>query len=185
MQVQKRIKRGEIYQLILKILGVVGVASIAVLAPNALQAISMLQGGGKRRSLYYLTSVLGRMESRGFVAIHKEGENGVVSITEKGKRELNRYRFHEKSLEKKRWDKKWRIVIFDIKEYKRGTRAKIRVELKNFGFVILQQSVWVYPYECEEIIRLLKADYRIGKEILYIIAEKIENDIWLRKRFKL
>ena len=182
---QKRIKRGETYQLILKILGVAGVASIAVLAPNALQAISMLRGGGKRRSLYYLTSVLGRMESKGFIVIRKEGGRGIVSITERGKRELDRYRFHEKSFNKKKWDRRWRIVIFDIKEYKRGTRAKIRAELKNFGFVLLQQSVWVYPYECEEIIRLLKADYHIGKEILYIIAEKIENDIWLRKRFNL
>lgn len=182
---QKRIKRGETYQTILNMLGVVGVASIAVLAPNALQAISMLRGGGQRRSLYYLTSVLGRMESKGFIIIRKEGGRGIVNITEKGKRELDRYRFQERSLEKKRWDRKWRIVIFDIKEYKRGTRAKIRAELKNFGFVILQQSVWVYPYECEEIIRLLKADYRIGKEIVYIIAEKIENDMWLRKIFKL
>ena len=183
MQVQKRIKRGETYQLILKILGVVGVASIAVLAPNALQAISMLQGGGKRRSLYYLTSVLGRMESKGFVAIRKEGEKNIVRITERGKQELDRYRFREKSLEKKRWDRKWRMVIFDIKEYKRTIRSKIREELKNFGFVILQQSVWVYPYECEEVIRLLKVEHRVGKELVYIIAEKIENDAWLRKKF--
>src|SRR3989344_1945063 len=185
MQVQKRIKRGEIYQLILKILGVVGAVSVAVLAPNALQTIAMFRGEERRRSVYYLTSVLGRMESKGFIVIHKEGERGIVSITEKGKRELDRHRFREKFLEKNRWDRKWRIVIFDIKEYKRGTRAKIRAELKNFGFVLLQQSVWVYPCECEEIIRLLKADYRMGKEILYIIAEKIENDMWLRKRFEL
>ena len=155
MQVQKRIKRGETYQLILKILGVVGVASIAVLAPNALQAISMLQGGGKRRSLYYLTSVLGRMESRGFVAIHKEGENGVVSITEKGKRELDRYRFHEKSLEKKRWDKKWRIVIYDIPEDKRGVRDLFRRRLKEWGFKKWQQSTWITKKDVTEKLRKL------------------------------
>ncbi|MEK7143319.1 MAG: CRISPR-associated endonuclease Cas2 [Patescibacteria group bacterium] len=182
---QGRLKRGEVYKNVLRILGAVGIASVAILAPNALQAISMLQGGGRKRSLYYLTSVLGRMESKGFIVFRGKDGKRFVRITEKGKRELDRYRLRQKSLEKKRWDRKWRIVIFDIKEYKRGTRAKIRAELKNFGFVILQQSVWVYPHECEEIIGLLKADYFIGKEVLYIIAEKIENDAWLRKEFRL
>lgn len=181
----KTLKKGEAHETILKILGVVGVIGVALLAPNALQALSLLRGGGQRRSLYYLTSVLGRMESRGLIVLDRRDGKGVVRITEKGKRELDRYRFQEKPFVKKKWDRKWRIVTFDIKEYKRGTRAKIRSELKNFGFILLQQSVWVYPYECEEVVRLLKADYHIGKEILYIIAEKIENDMWLRKIFKL
>ena len=39
-----------------------------------------------------------------------------------------------------RWDKKWRIVIYDIKELKRSTRKQLRKELINLGFVNL--SSW-------------------------------------------
>jgi len=57
--------------------------------------------------------------------------------------------------------------------------------LQNVGCVRLQNSVWVYPYDCEEVVELLKANYKIGEELLYIIAEKIEGDQWLKKYFKL
>src|SRR3989344_5509248 len=49
----------------------------------------------------------------------------------------------------------------------------------------LQNSVWVYPYDCEDFISLLKADFKIGKDVLYIIVEKLENDWHLRKFFNL
>ena len=84
-----------------------------------------------------------------------------------------------------RWDGKWRLVVFDIREYKRAVRDKVRNELSAFGFRRLQQSVWVYPYDCEEMVVLLKADHRIGREVLYITAGKIENDLWLRSEFGL
>jgi hypothetical protein len=43
--------------------------------------------------------------------------------------------------------------------------------------------VWVYPYDCEDLITLLKADFKIGKDLLYVITESIENDKWLRQSF--
>jgi len=49
----------------------------------------------------------------------------------------------------------------------------------------LQNSVWVYPYDCEDLITLLKADFEIGKEVLYVIADKIENEKVLLKDFGL
>jgi len=55
----------------------------------------------------------------------------------------------------------------------------------QIGFVRLQNSVWVYPYDCEDLVKLLKADFRIGREVLYVIADSIENDMWMRKEFSL
>ena len=57
--------------------------------------------------------------------------------------------------------------------------------MRAAGFLRLQDSVWVYPYDCEDFVALLKADLRLGREMLYIIAEKIENDGWLRQEFNL
>ena len=41
------------------------------------------------------------------------------------------------------------------------------------------------PYDCEELIAMMKVELRIGKDILYIIADSVENDRWVRKQFNL
>jgi len=57
--------------------------------------------------------------------------------------------------------------------------------LHAVGFVLFQKSVWVYPYDCEDFIALLKADFKIGKDMRYLIADTIEGDASLRKAFNL
>ena len=45
----------------------------------------------------------------------------------------------------RRWNKKWVILIFDIEEKLRRLRNTLRNKLKNIGFGMLQQSVWITP----------------------------------------
>lgn len=47
----------------------------------------------------------------------------------------------------RRWDRLWRLVIFDISEQSRPLRDKIRRKLKILGFGMLQESVWITPYD--------------------------------------
>jgi hypothetical protein len=49
----------------------------------------------------------------------------------------------------------------------------------------MQDSVWIFPYDCEELVALLKADFKVGKDLLYMVVEKIENDHALRLHFNL
>ena len=49
----------------------------------------------------------------------------------------------------------------------------------------LQDSVWVFPYDCEDFIALLKAELKIGAAVLYMVVEHIENDKHLRSHFGL
>ena len=77
------------------------------------------------------------------------------------------------------------MLIFDIPEKKRHLRYKVRSTLSAVGFTRLQDSVWIYPYDCEDFVTLLKADFRIGKDLLYMIVDSLENDTWLRKKFNL
>lgn len=86
---------------------------------------------------------------------------------------------------RKKWDGKWRVVVFDVWENTRFKRDALRYEIKNFGFVQLQRSVWIYPYECFEFIDLLKTDLSFGKNIRYMTVEKLDRDEKLRKFFKL
>ena len=85
----------------------------------------------------------------------------------------------------KRWDGKWRVLIFDIPERKRNIRDYIRSTLVTLGFYHLQDSVWVCPYDREDFIAMLKVDLQIGKDVLYVIADRIEHDMPIRKYFEL
>ena len=176
--------RTNIQQTIIVVIGIAGILAIAAIAPNVIQVIEKFSSQPKKR--YFKSQIqsrIARLKEKGWIEFLKQNNHAVVRLTPRGKHELARYRLHEKTLEQRQWDGWWRVIIFDIREYKRTTRNRIRRDLVRFGFHPLQQSVWVYPHECHEIITLLKADHHIGKELLYITAKTIENDRWLKRAF--
>ena len=107
-----------------------------------------------------------------------------LELTPKGAKKLGEWKHHDYKLPRpEKWDSRWRILIFDIPEKKRWLRDRIRDTLLAVGFKRLQKSVWVYPHDCEDFITLLKADFKIGKDLLYLIAEGLEHDQHLRDHF--
>jgi|SRR3989338_1500047 len=91
----------------------------------------------------------------------------------------------QKLLETETWDHKWRIAIFDIPEIYASLRNKVRHTLKKAGFVQLQQSVWVFPHECEELVQLIKQESYLLKYILYGVLTQIENEARLKRIFRI
>ena len=185
MENEKKIKIGKI---ILKTIAVAGILSAAVLAPNALQVLDSFYDRKKRRfnPKYYMETAISRLKKRGLIEFQNKNGKTFVRLTSKGEEELLKYQLQEVAIKKpKKWDGKWRVIIFDIAEQKRRVRDNLRKELINLGFSRLQNSVWVYPYDCEEVIIMLKSHFRIGKDVLYITAERIENDKWLKQKFDL
>ena len=55
----------------------------------------------------------------------------------------------------KEWNKRWVIVIFDIEEKSRVIRDSLRTKLRNIGFGMLQESVWITPLPIGEDMREL------------------------------
>ncbi|OGG50528.1 hypothetical protein A2763_04500 [Candidatus Kaiserbacteria bacterium RIFCSPHIGHO2_01_FULL_54_36] len=116
--------------------------------------------------------------------IQASGER--LSITGKGRLSLgNAVRKNMQSLRNTTWDGKWRLATFDIPQKYGPLRYKVRSILKRAGFAMLQQSIWVFPHECEELVQLIKSESNLSKYILYGVLERIENDTQLRKHFKL
>jgi DNA-binding transcriptional regulator PaaX len=115
-----------------------------------------------------------------------EWSNGKLRLTDRGRRDYEREQAAQQTTARSlKWDGAWRVLIFDIPEHRRKQRLQLRFQLKRIGFIRLQDSVWVYPYDCEDFVVLLKADLKIGKDLLYIIADSLEGDEPLRKHFKL
>jgi len=110
-----------------------------------------------------------------------------ISLTSEGKKKAGRFQIDSLKIAKpKNWDKKWRLVIFDISQLKKHYREALRGKLKELGFCRLQKSIWIYPFYCKDELELLEKFFGLtNKEIRLITAEDIGDDKWLRKYFKL
>lgn len=181
------IRRGQIQRAILASVSAVGILAVGLVAPNAIKLLKtfglddkLSEKFDKNKNAIYFSRR--RLVKNGLVRY----ENGFLRITERGKEKLRYLELGNFRLKKpKRWDKKWRVLIFDINEKRRDVRDKLRRTLITIGFIRLQDSVWVYPYPCDDLITLLKSDFKIGKELLYLIVDTIENDKGLKKSFNL
>lgn len=183
--VRRKIRNTKIQKAVLETIAVTGIISVALLAPNALQMLKLLDLDKKllRDKRHAINLSRDRLIKNGLIEYNKEG---FIVLTDSGKetwRKMKLYNYEPPRPRK--WDKKWRVLIFDIKEEFRMVRDQIRKTLISIGFVHLQDSVWVYPYDCEDLITLLKADFEIGKDLLYIIADSIENDKVIKEQFGL
>jgi DNA-binding transcriptional regulator PaaX len=85
---------------------------------------------------------------------------------------------------RKVWDKKWRIVIFDIPEKYRGVRNLLRKRLVELGFYKIQQSVFVIPYSCRREIKKLSELLQIHECVHFIEALCFDDDSEARKYFE-
>ena len=106
-------------------------------------------------------------------------------LTDKGKLKTLTYHFQNMEIERGNWDRKWRVVIFDIPEKLRKARDALREKLKELGFYELQKSVFVFPHECQNEIDFLIEFFDIRRYVRYGILEFIDTDLHLRKIFHL
>ena len=175
--------------LILRTLALSGMISVALVAPKTISLLKKLDRGAvNRKDLYRrITQAITRLEHAGFVQTSGEYAERRVVLTDKGRTLIEtvyakEYRIPEPAF----WDGKWRVVMFDIREKRRKARSQLRSLLSGAGFLRLQDSVWIYPYPCDEFIGLVRAHLKSGTgEMLSFVAEALESDRPLREHFRL
>jgi DNA-binding transcriptional regulator PaaX len=180
-ELKRKLRRGAIQDAVVKTVAVTGLLSVAVIAPNV---AGVLGKHLNKHLTYRARSSTKRLIDAGYLELVSKGGNQYLSLTSEGHTYLasaTSYKFTPP----KRWDGRWRMVCFDIAQQRSALRTQLRHKLLEIGFERLQDSVWVFPYDCEDLIQLLKRDFGVGKEVLYVIADSIENDRALRDRFKL
>ena len=72
-----------------------------------------------------------------------------------------------------KWDKKWRIVIFDIPQELHNKRNWLRKKLRNMGFYMVQKSVFAFPYPCEDELGDICSHLDISDYVDVLIASSI------------
>lgn len=188
VQIKKRARRVQIRQkLMLALFRMTTGSASAAFAPEALLRKRLFPEDTKNSPARRIRQALQRLEAQGMLKRQTTARGLTAILTEEGKKFAEKLHAAERIRIRppRVWDQKWRIVIFDIWERRRGVRDKLRRTLEKAGFRRVQDSVWVCPYDCEELVAFLRADLRLGEGILYLIAEGVENDAKLRKLFGL
>ena len=109
-----------------------------------------------------------------------------LTLSREGKEKALTYKAQSiKILPMKKWDRKWRIVLFDIPEKSRIVRDALRRALVRAGFFEYHKSVFVHPFECSDEVNFIIEFFEVRPHVRFILAEHIDNAIHLKKIFKL
>lgn len=116
---------------------------------------------------------------------HEDGSVEIV-LNRGGRKVALRYKLDEMTVPApKQWDRKWRVVLFDIPEKQKPLRDTLRARLRQLGLLELQKSVFVHPYECRNEIDFVIELYNARRHVRYIEAIHVDNEPHLKKRFRL
>lgn len=138
----------------------------------------------ERRALYNAIKSLYR--SRLIDA--KDDLSGATTLilTERGKKKALTYQIDDiKIPPMKKWDKKWRIVLFDIPENMKKARDALARALKSAGFIKFQKSVFIHPFECRNEVDFIIEFFNVRPHVRFITATEIDNELHLKDQFNL
>jgi len=188
---------------VLKGLLVVGAVAIAVSSPQFGSALSralmkeikrskkLKESKKSLREKEYpkekIQSTFYYLRGKGLIDIEHRGHQMYITLTEKGIKRAGKYQINDLKINKSEaWDKKWRILIFDVSDKHRNKREALRGKLKQLRLFQLQKSVWVCPYDFGDIVKILRSFFGLtDDEMKVITASEIENDQRIRNYFEL
>lgn len=135
----------------------------------------------------YLHRIVNEFHRDRLVSFEEKSDGTIkIVLTEAGKEKAIQCDFDRMEIQKPpRWDKRWRIVIFDIPEKKRKMRNSLRNKLSFLGFIEYQHSVFVYPYPCRDEIDFIVEFFEAREYVRYGEVVNFTNDAELKLRFNL
>ena len=168
-------KRGEITWDILRLVGAGVVIGTAIVAPNVVQVLDMFdpKGRAQRNKIWKAIKYLEEQER---VEIEEINGERVIKLTRKGKIALDDLAIDELQVDNPSlWDRKWRVVLFDIPMHKSRTRVPFREKIQDLGLEMYQKSVFVYPYECRHEVMAVAEFYGVREYVCYMTVEQMSN----------
>jgi len=159
-----------------------GVGDLFLVSPR--EARRRSQSGQLFGNLSRSSSIVYYLSRRGFIKIIDKNNERFIKLTSQGELEALLAKARIPVFIRK-WDGKWRLIIFNIPEESNKKRAFFRSLLKKNGFIQLQQSVYISPFPLnrEAIVYLQKT--KLIKYIRILKVEEMDNADDLKKKFGL
>lgn len=149
-------------------------------------AAGILKRMRSKRKQERLNQSIQIMKRNRLIGIREMNGEQHYAITRLGKKHLLRFRVETLILPRKStWDKKWRVIMFDIPERHGRARRALSFKLKIIGAFQLQKSVFVYPFPCQDEIDFISEFFQVSPYVRYMEANMIEGDHELKQYFDL
>ena len=164
---------------ILKTVGaVVALSAVAVLAPNVL---TLLKPKNAKDRYQYKKSIERLVNNK---IIYLFGEE--IRLTKKGQELFRRVSIEDIAIpQNDKWDRVWHLVCYDIPEKKKKERNYFQAKLLKSGFWAVQDSLWVYPWDCKEEIAVISQNLGISPFVAYLNTDYLPGQQKLIRRFGL
>lgn len=165
---------------ILLTLAKVGFFAIAATSPYFLhRMIESYFSHLSRQQKYKAAQRLRELQKKKIVSVQELNDGSVkVELTQQGKIVVRQYNLDTISINKsKAWDKKWRLVIYDIPHRHKKARDAFREKLKHLGLYSLQKSVWVSAYDCSPELEFLCGIFEINPDyhLVYLTLDSLNE----------
>lgn len=145
-------------------------------APKMLKPLIKLHKNWNRIRRQRIYEAIRRLNKKRLIELNQKGNELYLEITENGKKLVKSFDYDNLELPQfKKWDKKWRMVIFDIPEKKNKERRALSLKLKDLGFYPLQESVYIYPYDCQNEIDFICSFLSIDRYVNYCTLEILDK----------
>lgn len=179
--------KSEIVKDVLRWLATAGLVYIAAGSPYFVLQLQKSIKNWRKYNKKRFYNVFYRLRKNGYIEVQRKNNQIYIRLTDEGKKKAGRFQIDALEIKRpKKWDGRWRVVIFDIAQLKKFYREAFRGKLKDLGFYPLQKSVWVHAFDCRDEIQVLKEFFSLTEnEIRLIMAEDIGKVDFLKKFFKL
>jgi len=114
-----------------------------------------------------------RMMKNGLLQSEKKGNKSYYSLTPRGVSRVDEAARRIYKLTSHEWDKKWRVIMYNIPEEKRQIRDELRKELMWIGFGSLSNGCWISPNNFKKEINLLISKYKIEEYVHLFLSEYV------------
>ncbi|OHA63647.1 MAG: hypothetical protein A2842_02730 [Candidatus Wildermuthbacteria bacterium RIFCSPHIGHO2_01_FULL_48_25] len=144
---------------------------------------NMFNGRGFRSS--QVRDAFKYLRKKKLIYIETHNKQIYLRLTEEGEKEAGKFQINKLKVDRpKKWDGKWRLIIFDIPEKLKVKREAFRGKLKELGFYRLQKSIWAHAFPCEAQVHLLREFFALSPKHLRVLeVQKLEDDNFLKEFF--
>lgn len=154
-----------------------GVFAVGVIAPNVLKVFNLKDKRKlNQKGFLHLQRSYYQLRRQRYIEKVNSGKEGEYRLTQDGERFLWQYLLKNIPIPTmRRWDKKWRLVMFDIPNSLRLYRDRFRTYLRNLDCYPVQKSIWAHPFSCQEQIYETARSMGLTKYVDIYVVEDFDN----------
>lgn len=158
-------------------LGTLIIASFALPGlPIAFKTISDVRGNKG------LQKFLENLEKKNIIYLGDEK----IRLTKRGRELLKQIQIYDITIIKPdKWDGIWWLVSYDVPKKFDRQRDHFRFHLKRMGFYQVQDSLWVYPFQCKQEIAVIAKELEISPFIIIMATDNLPNQKYMEDFFNL